>query len=98
MKENTSATVPGTTVKIAIMKTIEGEWQVTRTAQLGIVAQARVTFRAQHEKEARVFADLLWANTVAARDAQIDAADKVAYATFAQAQKDKAYIVEMRLD
>lgn len=98
MKENTSATVPGTTVKISIMKTIEGGWKVTRTAQLGIALAENITFLPRHRDYACEYAQTLWEMTIDARNAQIDTADKNAYATFEQAQGDKKFIIEMRLD
>lgn len=98
MKENTSATVPGTTVKISIMKTIEGGWKVTRTPQLGIARYVNLTFNKNSEREARMFADLLWTNTVNARNAQISTADEDAHMRFTRAQVNDGYIIEMRLD
>jgi len=98
MKENTSATVPGTTVRISIMKTIEGGWKVTRTAQLGIALAESITFLPRHREYACEYAQTLWEMTIDARNAQIDTADKNAYATFEHAQEDNKFITEMRLD
>lgn len=98
MKENTSATVPGTTVKISIMKTIEGGWKVTRTQQFGIARWVDVTFPADSQEAAKVFASICWTNAVEARNEQIARADADAYAGFKRAQASKSFIIEVRFD
>jgi hypothetical protein len=98
MKENTSITVPGTTVKIEIMKTMEGGWKVTRTAQLGIARRVDVTFPADSREAAKVFADICWTNAVDARNEQIARADADAYAGFHRAQARNSFIIEVRFD
>lgn len=98
VKENTSVTVPGTTVKIAIMKTMEGGWNVTRTQQLGIAGYVNVTFPANSREAAKVFADICWINAVEARNEQIARADTDAYAGFQRAQAKNSFIIEVRFD
>ena len=98
MRENTSVTVPGTTVKIAIMKTMEGGWNVTRTQQLGIARYVNVTFPADSQEAAKVFADICWTNAVEARNEQIARADADAYAGFHHAQARNSFIIEVRFD
>jgi hypothetical protein len=98
MRENTSTTVPGTTVKIAIMKTMEGRWNVTRTQQVGIARRVDVTFPADSQEAAKVFADICWTNAVDARNEQIARADADAYAGFQRAQASNSFIIEVRFD
>jgi hypothetical protein len=98
MKENTSATVPGTTVNISIMKTIEGGWKVTRTAQLGIALAESITFLPRHREYACEYAQSLWELTIDARNAQIARADADAYAGFDRAQARNSFIIEVRFD
>lgn len=98
MRENTSVTVPGTTVKIAIMKTMEGGWNVTRTQQFGIARWVDVTFPADSQEAAKVFADICWTNAVEARNEQIARADTDAYAGFHRAQAKNSFIIEVRFD
>lgn len=98
MRENTSVTVPGTTVKIAIMKTMEGGWNVTRTPQFGIATKVNITFEPGSVETAKIFANLCWTNAVEARNAQIARADVDAYNGFTKAQSDKAFIIEVRFD
>lgn len=98
MKETTSITVPGTTVKITIMMTQEGRWNVMRSPQFGIATKVDTTFPADSDHAARVYADLLWEQAIEARNEQIARADSQAYTGFASAQLKGSYILEMRLD
>lgn len=98
MKETTSITVPGTTVKITIMKTMEGKWNVMRSAQLGIATAVDTTFPGDSQYAAKIFADVLWTQAVEARNDQISRADTQAYSGFASAQSSGSYITEVRFD
>lgn len=98
MKETTSITVPGTTVKITIMRTMEGAWNVTRSAQLGIATAVDTTFPSDSQYSAKVFADVLWTQAVEARNGQIERADTDAYSGFENAQSKGAYVKEVRFD